>query len=66
MPPEAAEVLAKVADAADAGKALDEFSPPHEAYKKLKAMLAEMRGKTAGAATQIADGQLLKLNPRAR
>src|SRR6185312_12411478 len=43
-PPDAAEVLAKVADAADAGKALDDFSPPHEAYKKLKAMLAEIRG----------------------
>ena len=32
-----ADVLAKIADAADAGKALDEFSPQHEAYKKLKA-----------------------------
>ena len=64
-PPDAAEVLAKVADAADAGKALDDFSPPHEAYKKLKAMLAEIRGKTAGTGNAIADGQLLKVNAKA-
>ncbi|HVD74405.1 MAG TPA: L,D-transpeptidase family protein [Xanthobacteraceae bacterium] len=63
-PPDAAEVLAKVADAADAGKALDDFSPPHEAYKKLKAMLAEIRGKTAGTGNAIADGQLLKVNAK--
>jgi len=64
-PPDAAEVLAKIADAADAGKALDDFSPPHEAYKKLKAMLAEMRGKTGGTGKAIADGQLLKVNAKA-
>src|SRR3982074_459379 len=64
-PPDAAEVLAKIADAADAGKALDDFSPPHEAYKKLKAMLAEIRGKTAGTGNSIADGQLLKVNAKA-
>ena len=64
-PPDAAEVLAKVADAADAGKALDDFSPPHEAYKRLKAMLAEIRGKTAGTGNAIADGQLLKVNAKA-
>jgi murein L,D-transpeptidase YcbB/YkuD len=61
QPPDAAEVLTRIADAKDAGKALDEYSPPHEAYKKLKAMLAEMRGKTGGAgAKEIADGPLLK------
>jgi L,D-transpeptidase YcbB len=61
QPPDAAEVLTRIADAKDAGKALDEYSPPHEAYKKLKAMLAEMRGKTGGAgAREIADGPLLK------
>jgi murein L,D-transpeptidase YcbB/YkuD len=51
-PPEPAEVLNRIADAADAGKALDAFSPQHEPYRKLKAMLAEMRGKP-GAAQQI-------------
>ena len=62
-PPDPAEVLAKIADAADAGKALDDFSPPHEAYKRLKARLAELRGK-GGAAKLIADGPLLKLNAK--
>jgi murein L,D-transpeptidase YcbB/YkuD len=62
-PPDPADVLAKVADAADAGAALDRFSPPHEGYKTLKAMLAQMRGKPI-AAQEIADGPLLKLNPK--
>jgi L,D-transpeptidase YcbB len=60
VPPEPAAVLAKMVEAADAGKALDEFSPPHSAYQKLKAKLAEMRGKAAGAEQQITDGPLLK------
>jgi len=59
-PPGPAEVLAKIANAANAGAALDDFSPPHEGYKKLKAMLAQMRGKAPGA-KEIADGHLLKL-----
>jgi L,D-transpeptidase YcbB len=63
-PPDAADVLGKIADAADAGKALDDFSPPHEEYKKLKAMLAQMRGKTT-AVKEIGDGALLKLNAKA-
>src|SRR5262249_37401282 len=60
MPPDMAEVLAKIAGAADAGKALDEFSPPHAEYKKLKAALAEMRGNTGSASKEIGDGPLLK------
>jgi L,D-transpeptidase YcbB len=63
-PPEPAEVLAKMRDSADAGKALDEFSPPHEPYKRLKAALAQLRGKT-GASKTLADGPLLKLNAKA-
>src|SRR5262249_54629728 len=59
VPPEPAVVLTKMVEAADAGKALDEFSPPHSAYQKLKSKLAEMRGKDTGA-EQIADGPLLK------
>ena len=43
--PAPAHVLAAVADAADAGKALDAFSPPQEPYRRLKAKLAELRGK---------------------
>jgi murein L,D-transpeptidase YcbB/YkuD len=41
--PEPADVLSSIADAADAGKALDLFSPQHEPYRKLKAALAELR-----------------------
>jgi L,D-transpeptidase YcbB len=63
-PPEPAEVLAKLANAADAGKALDDFSPQHEGYKRLKAMLAELRGK-GGTGRPLADGALLKLNAKA-
>src|SRR5205807_567088 len=61
QPPEPADVLAKIAEAADPATALDDFSPPHEPYKKLKAKLAEMRAKTGGAASQFADGPVLKL-----
>jgi len=63
-PPDPAEVLGKIAQAANAGTALDDFSPPHEGYKKLKAMLAQLRGK-ASPVPEIADGPLLKLNPKA-
>jgi L,D-transpeptidase YcbB len=59
-PPDTADVLAKVTSAADAAKALDEFSPPQPAYKKLKVMLAEMRGKAGGGTKEILDGQVLK------
>src|SRR6516162_7136773 len=45
--PDPAQVLASVAEAADAGKALDEFSPQNEPYQKLKAALAQLRGRTA-------------------
>jgi murein L,D-transpeptidase YcbB/YkuD len=63
-PPDPAAVLAKMVEAADAGKALDEYSPPHEAYRRLKAKLAEMRAKSAGPRHDIADGPLLKLNAK--
>jgi L,D-transpeptidase YcbB len=64
-PPEPAAILAQIVNAADAGKALDEFSPPHEAYQKLKAKLAEMRAKSGDARLEIADGPLLKHNVKA-
>jgi murein L,D-transpeptidase YcbB/YkuD len=63
-PPEPADVLAKIASAADAGKALEDFSPPHEAYKRLKDQLAQMRGK-GDTGKMIAEGALLKLNAKA-
>jgi murein L,D-transpeptidase YcbB/YkuD len=54
--PEPADIIERVANAADAGKTLDEFSPQQEPYRKLKAILAELRGKSgdkSGAAGQI-------------
>ena len=50
--PEPADVLAKLADADDAGKALDSYNPPQDGFKALKAKLAELR---KGA--QIAQGR---------
>jgi murein L,D-transpeptidase YcbB/YkuD len=60
--PDPARVLASVAEAADAGKALDEFSPQNEPYQKLKAALAQLRGRTAGARDEITAGPVLALN----
>src|SRR5436190_37708 len=59
-PPDTADVLTKVSTASNAAKALDEFSPQHPAYQKLKAVLAEMRGKAGGGTKEILDGQPLK------
>jgi murein L,D-transpeptidase YcbB/YkuD len=54
--PEPADILERVANAADAGKALDAFSPQQEPYRKLKAILAELRGKS-GDKSGAADGE---------
>jgi L,D-transpeptidase YcbB len=61
QPPEPAEVLAKLADSRDAGKSLEEFSPPQKAYQALKAKLAELRNKSGGGGNAIPDGPELKL-----
>jgi L,D-transpeptidase YcbB len=45
-PPDPAEVLGRIANAADAGKVLDDLSPQNEPYRKLKAMLAQLRGRS--------------------
>ncbi len=61
--PDPAQVLAAVAGAADAGQALDQYSPPHEPYQKLKAALAELRRQKAGGSRdEIAAGRLLTYN----
>jgi L,D-transpeptidase YcbB len=62
QPPDNAEVLTKIADAADAGKALEHFAPPHAAYRALKAKLAELRGPTAEEekVIRIPDGPLMR------
>ncbi|HVI68260.1 MAG TPA: L,D-transpeptidase family protein, partial [Bradyrhizobium sp.] len=46
--PEPADILGPIADAANAGKALDAFGPQHAEYQKLKAMLAEVRANSGG------------------
>ena len=55
--PESTDVLNAMAATQDADKALDAFSPQHEEYQKLKAMLAELRGasgaKKGDASRQI-------------
>ena len=47
QPPDPAVVLTTLADSSNVAKTLDEYSPPHEGYRKLKAKLAELRGSTA-------------------
>ena len=51
--PEPAAILASVTDAADPAKALDAFSPPQEAYAKLKAVLSELRGKASAGKSDV-------------
>ena len=47
--PEPAIILSSMSDAADAGQALDAFGPQQEPYRKLKAMLAELRGRSGAS-----------------
>jgi murein L,D-transpeptidase YcbB/YkuD len=51
--PEPAGILSRIADAADAGQALDIYSPQHEPYRKLKAMLADLRGRSGAAKSDV-------------
>src|SRR5262245_26804771 len=61
--PDPAVVLAAVGGGDDAGQALDQFSPPYENYRKLKAALSQLRGRTAGGARNgIAAGRMLTFN----
>jgi murein L,D-transpeptidase YcbB/YkuD len=60
QPPDPAEVLTRVADAQDAGKALDAYSPPQPNYHALKRKLAELRARSGGG-NEIPDGPELKL-----
>ena len=67
--PEAADVLAKLADSNDAGKALDSYNPPLPEFKALREKLAEVR-KNGGvvakteeakpAVVQVEEGKTLK------
>jgi murein L,D-transpeptidase YcbB/YkuD len=59
VPPEPHEVLSRISAATDAGKALDEFSPQQEPYRKLKTALAQLRGTAKGAGSEITEGPVL-------
>ena len=68
--PESAAVLAKLAENNDAGKVLDNFNPPQQGFKALKAKLAELRtGTTSESKTEdkpeparvhVPDGKILR------
>src|SRR5262249_13590563 len=62
VPPDMSGTLTKLADSKDLAKTLDEFAPPHEQYRALKAKLAELRGQTTEepATEQIPEGPTLK------
>ena len=67
--PQAADVLANMANASDTTEALGAYHPPHAAYKALKAKLAEARGqkKEKGAAltdTMLANMERWRWMPR--
>ena len=63
--PETPDVLAKVAAAKDVARALDDFNPPHDGFRALKAKLAELRGKSGDHdVVQIPSGRVLKVQKR--
>jgi murein L,D-transpeptidase YcbB/YkuD len=62
VPPEPADVLAKMAEATDAGEALGSYNPPHEAYRLLREKLAEARGRKGDSGpARLPAGPMLKV-----
>ena len=60
--PDPREVLSRLAQAKDAGEALGAYNPPQDAFKQLRAKLAEVRGQGETAVpARIASGALLKV-----
>jgi L,D-transpeptidase YcbB len=65
-PLDAAEALAKIADAKDVAATLASFNPQYPQYKALKAKLAELRGgKSGSGAVRIPSGPVLKVGKTA-
>src|SRR5262249_49293276 len=61
--PDPAVVLAAVVEGDDPSQALGPFTPPDGNYRKLKAALSQLRGRTAGGARDgIAAGRMLTFN----
>ena len=60
--PEPADILKRIPEARDINAAFNSFDPPHEAYKALKAKLAELRagGSRNDADRRIAGGPAIK------
>jgi murein L,D-transpeptidase YcbB/YkuD len=57
---EAREVLERIAGSRDVVATLDAYAPPHEGYRRLKAMLAELRGAKEEPMVMVPAGPLLK------
>ncbi len=53
--PAPADILRKIADAADADVALESFNPPHRGFLALKAKLAELRARVMAEPLGVAD-----------
>jgi murein L,D-transpeptidase YcbB/YkuD len=53
--PAPADILRKIAGAADAGVALESFNPPHRGFVALKAKLAELRARAMAEPLGVAD-----------
>ena len=66
VPPEPAEVLAKLASAGDVAKALDGYNPPQAGFKALKAKLAELRANGGQIAKPEGDKPKLARVPEGR
>jgi L,D-transpeptidase YcbB len=63
--PDPGDILATMAQAKDAGEALDAYEPHAEAYLALKAKLAEIRaGQRGSGQTRIPNGPWLKIGMR--
>ncbi len=63
--PEPADILKEIAESKDLKATLDSFQPPHPQYHRLKAKLAEARGKAETPAEElvrIPDGPSMKVN----
>ncbi len=60
--PEPSDILKKVSDARDFNAALDNYNPPHDGFRALKAKLAELRSGPRAEAPddRIADGRRIE------